>query len=464
MHIIDIIVLAITLFVIVLVGYLSSKNTNDAKEFLTAGRSLNKLQAGFSLAATDFGGSGMVAAIGYCYLMGLGGMWWDLAAAPAFIFVGLFLAKKLNHLDGGTVPEYLGQRYCPAAKYISAAMHICTDIASLSAQFTISSAMLEQVAGVDHTIALLISLILTVLLTSGGLRAVVNTDATLFIVIVATVVICVPVALNAGGGLANMTSALPEGFMSPGSIGFVEPLSWFFMCTLGYATSQGYVQRMSSAKDEGTATFAAFFTAGFYLVISICLGLIGVAGAYLMPGVEDTNTVFPKLLMEFFPKGLLGLGVAGVFAATISTGTSKLHATTILLISDLVKPLSKNKLSDKAELWLSRAIVCVLPFASLVLSMYSTNIINILYTAGLFYSTAVFIPMFVGMYSKKPTAKGGVVAILGTTIFALAWEYGLSGLIPVVGVLPSNLMGVIFGLVALFTVSAIDRKNHLQKI
>ena len=464
MHVIDIIVLIATLAVVVLVGYLSSKKTKDAKEFLTAGRSLNKLQAGFSLAATDFGGSGLVAAIGYCYLMGLGGMWWDLAAAPAFIFVGLFLARKLNRLEGGTVPEYLGQRYCPAAKYISAAMHICTDIASLSAQFTISSAMLEQVAGVDHTAALLISLVLTVLLTSGGLRAVVNTDATLFLVIVSSVVICVPVALHAGGGLANMAGALPEGFLSPGSIGFVEPLSWFFMCTLGYATSQGYVQRMSSAKDEGTATFAAFFTAGFYLVISICLGLIGVAAAYLMPGVEDTNTVFPKLLMEYFPKGLLGLSVAGVFAATISTGTSKLHATTILLISDLIKPLSKDKLNGKAELILSRVVVCILPFASLLLSVYSTNIIRVLYTAGLFYSTAVFAPMFVGMYFKRPTAAGGVAAILGTTAFALAWEYLLSGLIPVLGKIPSNLMGVVFGAAILFAASAIDRKKHLQNI
>lgn len=452
MQILDYLVLIIVLLAVVIVGIKSSKSENSS-EFLTAGKSLNKLQAGFSMAATDFGGSGLVAAIGYCYLMGLGGMWWDLAAAPAFLFVGLFLAKKINKLNGGTVPDYLGTRYRPAAKYIASVMHICTDVASLSAQFTISSVMLTTIAGVDRRISLLVCLVLTVLLTSGGLRAVVNTDATLFIVIVLSVVLCVPISLQAGGGLANIVSHLPKRFMSPGSIGFWKPLSWVFMCTLGYATSQGYVQRMSSAKDEGTARFAALFTAGFYLVISLCLGLIGVAAAYLLPGIEDSNTVFPEMLMTYFPTGLLGLGVVGVFAATISTATSKLHSTTILIMNGLIQPLSKEELSDRNKLILSRIIVIVLPFASLFLSLYCTNIVTVLYTAGLFYSTAVFIPMVIGMYSNKPTARGGLVAILGTTVFALAWEYFLAAHIPYIGNIPSNMMGILCGTVLLFAFS-----------
>ena len=158
---------------------------------------------------------------------------------------------------------------------------------------------------------------LVVLLTSGGLRSVVNTDSVLFVVIVISVLLAVPITMSAGGGYSSIVERVPNGFMRMDGLGFWTPLSWVLMCTLSYSTNQNYVQRMVSSRDEGTAVFSAVFTAGFYVIISIALGLIGVAASVLLPGIEDTNTVFPEVLVNFFPHGLLGLGLSAVFAATI---------------------------------------------------------------------------------------------------------------------------------------------------
>ena len=97
MQIIDYCVLFSTILVVILIGWLSGRNTcctDSSKEFLLTEKGINKLQAGFSMAATDFGGSGLVGAIGYCYFVGISGIWWNLAAAPAFILVGLFILSQ----------------------------------------------------------------------------------------------------------------------------------------------------------------------------------------------------------------------------------------------------------------------------------------------------------------------------------------------------------------------------------
>ena len=119
MNIVDYIVFAITLVPVVIIGWLSAKRShrdNTSREFQLAGKGINKLQAGFSMAATDFGGSGLVGAIGACYVSGMSGAWWNLAAAPAFLLVGLLLARRLNTMGSATLPEYLDKRYSPSVK------------------------------------------------------------------------------------------------------------------------------------------------------------------------------------------------------------------------------------------------------------------------------------------------------------------------------------------------------------
>ena len=90
MQIIDYCVLFSTILVVILIGWLSGRNTcctDSSKEFLLTEKGINKLQAGFSMAATDFGGSGLVGAIGYCYSVGISGIWWSSLLFLAQYFI-----------------------------------------------------------------------------------------------------------------------------------------------------------------------------------------------------------------------------------------------------------------------------------------------------------------------------------------------------------------------------------------
>lgn len=469
MNILDCIVLALSILVVFAVGVLSGRRSRASAsegEFLMANKSLNKLQTGFSTAATDFGGSGMVGAIGYCYLVGMSGIWWNLTAAPAFLIVGFLFAKAFNRMDSATLPDYLGKRYSPAVKLLASVMHICSNVALLSSQFTIACAVLYTITGFSMTLCLIICLLLVICLTSGGLRSVVNTDAVLFVIIVTSLVVAVPIVLHAGGGLGSIAARLPDGFLRVTELGFWTPFSWFLLCFIGYSTNQNYVQRMAAAETEDTARFGAIFSGCFYLIISVILGIIGISAAVLMPGIEDSNAVFPELLLRFFPHGLIGLGVAGVFAATISTATSILHATTTLIVNDIWVPLRREKAVGVVRV--SRAMVWVVALLSIGISMVSQNIINVIYISGLFYGACVFVPMVFGMKSSFANANGALASMLAALAVSLAWEYLPRFRPAVLEALPSNVVGILIGAIVLTAVSKLGasgsprKTNHTQ--
>ena len=137
MSTLDYLVFVLMLVAVIATGIVSGRRDKNAspdeegREFFLAGKGINKLQAGFSMAATDFGGSGLIGAIGYCYVAGMSGIWLNLAAAPAFFIIGVLLARLFNCMDCATLPEYLGKRYSMAVRYIECFMHLCTNIASL---------------------------------------------------------------------------------------------------------------------------------------------------------------------------------------------------------------------------------------------------------------------------------------------------------------------------------------------
>ena len=64
MKTIDYIFMALLLAAVLIVGHCSNRKLSDSSDFLTMNKGLNKLQTGLSMAATDFGGSGLVGAVG----------------------------------------------------------------------------------------------------------------------------------------------------------------------------------------------------------------------------------------------------------------------------------------------------------------------------------------------------------------------------------------------------------------
>ena len=86
-----------------------------------------------------------------------------------------------------------------------------------------------------------------------------------------------------------------------------------------------------------------------------------------------------------------------------------------------------------------------------------------MYTVGLFYGTAVFIPMLAAMYWKRATAAGALTSMISSIIVGLYVEYFVYGKADgFVGKIPSNLAAVVVSLILFAVVSLLTEDTAKQ--
>lgn len=451
MGILDYLALAAVFIGLLSIGRWSSKKTRRADDFLLAGRSLNKLQAGFSLAASDLGGSGLLGTCALCYTAGLSGAWWCWSAAPAFFLLGCCLVGRLRPLAVSTIPEFLELRYDKKNRILACFLQTCALVASLSAQFFVGAVALEALFGVPQVYGLIISVLLVLSYTAtGGLNAVVHTDIFNFCILVGSLLISIPAVLYRTGGLSYIAANVSERFFHIGELGVMEPFSWVLMCIFMYGTQQVFLQRVFAAKDNSVARFAYCFTGGMYIMYGLGVGLIGIAMSVLVPGLADSNSVYSVMIRTVLPTGLAGLALGGIFAASLSTADSTILAGSTLFVNDIYKVFINKEASEQRVLWVSRITTGIICVGGVIVANLMQNLIDIVYLAGLFYSAAVFFPVVFGVYWKRGNAEGCFAAILTSVAVGFFVEYGCGG--AWLG-LPSNAIAALAGILVLVVVS-----------
>lgn len=463
MAIVDIIMIVLVFAAVAYIGYISSKKVKSTDDYFVASHSLGKLEAGLSMAATDFGGASLLGACGVCYAMGVGGAWWSWAVVPSWIIVGLFLVHKLQPLYLATAPEFLGNQYDKKTRTLASIMHVCGITASLSGQFLIAATTLNVLLGIPQTLAYWLTLLIILGYTvAGGLIAVVKTDVLQFFIIMITILALVPAALNAAGGWGGITSAgLPDSYFDWGTYGVKETLSWVVWGIFAYPTNQAYLQRVFASKDKSTARFSFMFTGGIFIFSGIMLMFVGMAAAVLMPGIENSDSVFVSMVLEYLPVGLKGLAVGGIFAAVMSTADSQIMAVSTIFVNDIYKPFFWKGTDDKQLLKISRVVTVLICIIAVLVGLNLQSIIDIVYIAGLFYSASVFYPLVLALYWKK--AKNGNAAffsILAAVAMGAFSRFYLtvhftSGILST----PANIMGSTVGLIVFIAITLLSKDN-----
>lgn len=468
MKILDVFGLILVFVCVLYIGYRSTKKINSTEDFLLAGRKLGKIQAGFSVAASDFGGSSIVGAIAFCYTMGISGAWWDWCTVPAYIILGLFFAKKLQPLALNTGPEYLERRYDSKTRLLGSSLHIFMLIPMLGAQFAVSSTALTAIFGIPQEIGLLISVVIVLIYTvGGGLVAVVNTDVFQYVIIIASLIIAIPLGIMKVGGLQELIASAPTNYFDFDAIGWSTILSWMLLCFTLYTTNQMHLQRLFASKDESTAKFSYIFAGGSYIFLGCAVGIIALIITNLYPGLEDPNAGYSLFIKGVLPTGIMGIALGGLFAATMSTVDSMLLAVTTIFINDIYKPyiVNNKKEDEKRTLSTSRWFTIIICVSGVVISLFMQSIIDMIFVAGLFYATTIFIPLVLGIFWKRGTARGAFISIICALAVSIFSQFYLQvhytdGILA----LPANILGIITSATVYVVVSLLTPKQSEENL
>ncbi|SHD76370.1 sodium:solute symporter family protein [Schnuerera ultunensis] len=456
MNILDVLAIISVFLIVAYIGWAATKKTKTSDDFLMANRSLGKIQAGFSMAATDIGGNAVVGATAYAYARGLGGAWYNWGAVIPMFLLAFVLAKQLRRMPVLSVPDLLGKRYSDECRLISVIAQLLAIGASLGIQFVIAASTISTISGMNYNLALIITVVIVVGYTiGGGLLAVVNTDVFQFVIICVSVILVIPFGLSRIGGFDILMQKIPSGYMNIGSQGFLVPMSLGLLYMFDYATNQHILQRVFSAKDSSTARFAFTFSSIMYIVFGLVIAFIGVLAYALYPNLEDPQIAYSMIIKEVLPNGVAGIALGGLFAAAMSTADSKIIAASQLFINDIYKPyFCKDKeIGDNRMLNISRIITLIICVLGIGFCLISDSIIQMMYVGGLFYGTAVFIPMIMGIYWKRGTTLATIISMLATMCVGLYSEYFMAGKLEGFLGMPSNLLAIIVSLVLFVVIS-----------
>ena len=400
------IILAFFILSLVIGVIVSKKSGKDVTEFFLSGRKMPWWLLGISMVATTFSADTPNLVTDIVRTNGVAGnwVWW------AFLLTGMLTvfvyAKLWRRSEVLTDLEFYELRYSGKgaaflrgfrAFYLGAVFNVLIMASVCLAGIKIGGALL----GLSPVETLLISCAITVIYSSiGGLRGIIITDFFQFILaMVATFWAAYEIVnLPQVAGLTNLLNhpdVIPKLNLIPDIADtdlfiavFIIPLAvqWWAVWYPGAEPGGGgYVaQRMLSAKDEKNAIWATLlFNFMHYAVRPWPWILIALASIVVFPNIESLQEAFPNTIVgndlaypamiSFLPSGLLGLLVASLIAAFMSTISTHLNWGSSYLVHDFYRRFFVKDKTEKHYVFMGRVFTVLLMIISAFFALFLNN-------------------------------------------------------------------------------------------
>lgn len=432
-------------------GVAVRKYVGKVEHFLLAGREMNLYLGIASLAATEFGIVTCMYAAQNGYDKGFAGATPGILTAIAMLFVGLtgFGVKPLRDAGVMTLPELFDRRFGSRVRWLSGVVIVLGGLLNMGVFLRTGGEFLITVAGLPEAGFQLqlgplqlgyLEIMMTVLLVAvavytimGGMLSVLVTDFLQFIVM-SVGLLAVTILILVKIGWTPLAEAVQTHYGAGGFNPFVNPgMGWtyvLFNLLLNFAvvlTWQTTVQRLLAAKDTKTGLKIYTRTSFFFVCRFLIPGVWGIAAlATLAPEVVGDNTLraMPLFLSSFLPAGLMGILVAAMLAADMSTDSSYMLTWGSVIYNDIMAPFRKKVWSDRRGLLWNRFIVAGIGIFLLIYGLYypmKGDLWTYLAVTGTIYLSSMSTLLVACCYWKRANNWGAYGAIILGAVFPVGF-------------------------------------------
>jgi Na+/proline symporter len=182
--------------------------------------------------------------------------------------------------------------------------------------------------------------------------------------------------------------------------------------------NQTVAQRILGAASEADGRKGTMASLLPWCIVTGASILVGVMAVDILPGLvkEQPDAVFPTLMERYLPEGLLGLGVAALTVASMSTAAGIGTAIAGLMTVDVFRMFRREETSDRARLWATRgfataAIACGTGFAMFIERFGGMIPFYVKFTGTFFLPLTV--PYLGGAWFRWVSRGSGTAAVLG---------------------------------------------------
>ncbi|HJP91404.1 MAG TPA: sodium:solute symporter family protein [Pyrinomonadaceae bacterium] len=415
-------------------GLMVRKYVGKVEQFLVAGREMDVYLGIASLAATEFGIVTCMYTAQNGYEKGFAGATPGILMALAMAAVGLtgFVIKPLRDAGVITIPELLQQRFGQRIRWAAGVVIVLGGLLNMGVFLRTGGQFLVLVAGLDvkyleiMMTALLVGVAIYTIL--GGMLSVLVTDFLQFVVMSAGLIL-VTILILVNVGWEQLVTAVQTNYGVGGFNPFVNPtMGWQYVLfnlmlnTAAVLTWQTTIARVLAAKDTSTGQKVYTRTSFFFVCRFLIPGLWGIAALATLGPVANTLEAMPRYLSTAVPAGLMGILIAAMLAADMSTDSSYMLTWCSVIYNDIMAPFRKKPWSEKKGLFWNRTIIALIGIFLLLYGLWyplKGDLWTYLGVTGTIYLASISVLLIACCYWRGANSWGA-----GASIF-------ISALIPI---------------------------------
>ncbi len=470
----DLIVIFLYLIGIIIYGISKSKRSSSEEYFL-GGRTMSWPIVGIALFSANISSSTLVGLASDGFQTNINVYNYEWYAVVILIIFAIFFLPFYLKSGVYTMPEFLQKRYDKRSRYYFSLITIIGNVmvdtaAALYVGSIVLKLLFPEVS--STTIIILLAIAAAAYTIPGGLNSVIQTEVIQAVLLIIGSCLITYFAFDQlGGGWSTMMSSLDE-LLAAGGVDFgdraangkyipatadevfsvVRPSNDEFMpwwglisgvALLGFyfwANNQFMVQRVLGAKDLNHGRWGALFAGFLKLPVIFIMIVPGVLALLLFNTLDISelgymtangvcenlsdcpNLTYPVLLFQLLPSGILGLVVAGLLAAMMSSVSATFNSASTLITMDFVKQIKPDLSSQRLVRvgQLSTLILVILASAWVpYIEQVSDSLWGYLQLVIAFTSPPVVSAFVLGLFWKKANRHGAFYSLIGGGIFAV---------------------------------------------
>lgn len=453
-------------FVLILLSFLAiglasgRKAQGNRQDYYLASSSVRPWLAGLSAVATNNSGYMFIGVIGFTYQTGLAAIWLMIGWIVGDFIGSTFIHRRLRRATArtgeasfaGVIARWYGETF-GVWRRIAAVIMVVFLIAYAAAQISAGGKALEGVLGINPwTGAVTVAVMVLIYSIVGGIRASIWTDGAQSItMMIAMSVLLVAAFAGVGGvsGAIELWSAIPgfldlfpDDLLFPGALGMgLFVLGWLFAGFSVVGQPHVMVRFMALDHDRNMGRARAWYYGYFNFFYLLATG-VGMLSRLYLPDLADIDPelALPMMATELLPPVLVGLILAGIFAATMSTADSLVLSCSAAFTHDLVPERLETPVMLKAATAVSIVIALGLALSE------NQSVFNLVILAWSTLASALA-PLLAIQAMRRHVTEGIAIFLLVTGVsVALFWRFGLGWHGSVYEGLPGILVPLVIGL------------------
>ena len=423
---------------LIVTGVLARKFISNTSDYFRGGGKMLWWMVGSSAFLVQFSAWTFTGAAGEAYLNGPIVIVIFFGNALGFLVNYFYFAPKFRQMRVDTAMQAVRQRFGLSGEQFFTWIQVPLTMLWSGIWLVALSIFVSTVFDFDlEVIIVSVGMIVIVNSTLGGAWAVACSDFVQMLILMMVAVVMTYYSLLEVGGLTAMIEQFPvesilgDNYNYPAII-----IVWAVSMLLGQLLKTNHMldaSRYLNARDNAQAKKAALLSSFLFFTCPILWFIPPIVARILIP---DIGSVFPGLnnpaevayiavAIDVLPHGMIGLLIAGMFAATMSTMDSGLNNNSGIVVKNIYVSLLKPNASEKEQLVVARLTTMFLGVAIICIALYYSTLkglglFDLMITIGSLVALPMAIPLALGLLIKKtPEWSGWSTTVLGLVCSAI---------------------------------------------